>query len=101
MNKWVLEQIKPETLQEAKMTKQKLAYFEHIMKRQDSLEKIKMLREIEDSRKSGRPDMIWNDSVKEARGMILQGQSKTVENKTLWTSLIYQVARTRSQLSGM
>lgn len=38
-NKWVLEQIKPETLLEAKMTELKLVYSGHIMRRQRSLEK--------------------------------------------------------------
>lgn len=28
---WIVEQIKPETLLQAKMTKEKLSYFRHIM----------------------------------------------------------------------
>ena len=39
MNKWVLEQIKPELSLEAKMIKPRLSYFGGIMRRQDSLEK--------------------------------------------------------------
>ena len=34
MDKWILEQIKPETSLEAKMTKSKLSYVGHIMRRQ-------------------------------------------------------------------
>ena len=64
MNKWVLEQIKPETSLEAKMTKPKLSYFG-----QGSLEKTVMLEKIEGSRKRGRPTMRWTDSTKEAVGI--------------------------------
>ena len=46
MNKWVLEQIKPELLLRAKMIKLRLSYFGHIMKRQDSLEKTIMLGKV-------------------------------------------------------
>ena len=43
-NKWILNQIKPEMSLEARMTKLKLSYFGHIMRRHDSLEKTIMLR---------------------------------------------------------
>ena len=62
MNRWVLEQIKPETSLEAKMTKLKLFYFGHIMRTQGSLENTMMLRKTECSRKT-RPNMRWIDSL--------------------------------------
>ena len=43
MDKWVLEQIKPELPPEAKMIKLRLSYFGHIKRRQDSLEKTIVL----------------------------------------------------------
>ena len=55
MNKWVQEQIKPEL--EAKVIKLRLFYFGHIMRRQDSLEKIITPGKVESSRKRGRPNM--------------------------------------------
>ena len=96
VNKWVLEQIKPELLLEAKMIKLRLSYFGHIMRRQDSLEKTIMLGKVEGSRKRGRPNMRWIDSIKEAIGMSLQKLSRTVEYRTLKTSLINRVARSQS-----
>ena len=54
-----LEQIKPETSLEAKMTKLKLSYFRYILRRQGSLEKTVMLVKIEGSRKRGRPNRRW------------------------------------------
>ena len=55
MNKWVLEQINPEILLEAEITKLKLSYFGHIIS-QGSLEKM-MPGKIEGSRKRGRPNI--------------------------------------------
>lgn len=57
-DKWVLKQIKPETFLEAKMTILKFSYFQHIMKRQGSLEMTIMLWKIKGSRKE--EDQIWN-----------------------------------------
>ena len=54
-----------------KMEKLKLSCLLHIMRWQDSLEKTIMLGKIEGSRKRGRPNMRWIDSVKEAIGMSL------------------------------
>ena len=70
MNKWVLEQIKTITLLKAKMTKLKLSYFGHIMRRQGSLgKKTATLGKTEGSRKRGRKNMRWIHSIKEAIGM--------------------------------
>lgn len=44
-NKWVPEQINPETSLEAKRAKLKLSYLGHIMRRQGFLEKMVMLGE--------------------------------------------------------
>ena len=63
MNKWLLEQIKPEVALEANMTKLNLSYFRHIMRQQCSLEKT-MLTKIEGSMKR-RPNMRCVDSTKE------------------------------------
>ena len=58
MNKWALDQIKPELSMEAGMLKLRLSYFEHIIRRQDPLEKIIMLGKVEGSRE--REDQIRN-----------------------------------------
>ena len=96
MNKWVLEQIKPELSLEAKMVKLRLSSFGHVMRRQDSLEKTIILGKVEGSRKRGRPNMSWIYSIKEAIGMCLQELSKAIENKVVWASLIHRVPRSQS-----
>ena len=52
-----------------------------------------MLGKVEGSRKRGRPNMRWIDSIKEAIGMSLQKLSRAVEDRRLWTSLIHRVTR--------
>ena len=59
-----------------------MSYFGHIMRRQDFLEKITILRKVEGSRKRGRRKMRWTDSLKEATGLSLQELSKAVEDST-------------------
>lgn len=56
MNKWVLDQIKPETSLKAKL---KLSYFGHNMRRQGSLENKKtiVLRKIESKREKRKTNM--------------------------------------------
>lgn len=46
------------------MTKPKLSYFGHILRRQGYLKKTIMLRKTKGSRKRGRPNMRWIDFIK-------------------------------------
>lgn len=54
------------------MTKLKLYYFGHNIRRQASLEQTIMLSKIESSRKSRKPNMRRTDSMEEAIGIILK-----------------------------
>ena len=94
--RWVLDQINLELSLKAKMIKLRLSSSGHIMRRQDSLEKIIMLGKAEGSRKRGRPNMRGVDSKKEAIGRSLQKLHRAVEDKTLRTSFIHRVARSQS-----
>lgn len=51
------------------------------------MEKRIMLGKIEGSRKRGRPNRRWIDSIKRARGRSLQELSRVIEDWMLWTSL--------------
>ena len=59
---------------EAKMTKLKLPYFGDIMRRQGSLEKAVTPGKVEVSRKRGRPNTRWVDSIKEALGISVRAK---------------------------
>jgi len=52
-NKSILNEISPEYLLEGLMLKLKLQYFDHLMRRTDSLEKTLMLGKIEGRRRRG------------------------------------------------
>mgnify|MGYP006951424300 CR=1 FL=1 len=79
----VLEQNKPETSLKTKLTKQKWSYFGHIMRTQGSLEKTVILGKTESSRKRGKPNMRWTDSIKGAISMNIQGHSRAIRDRTL------------------
>ena len=57
-----------------------------------------MLGKVEGSRERGRPNMSWIDSIRGAitLSLWLQELSRTVEDRTLWTSLIQRVTRRQS-----
>ena len=53
-NQSILKEISPEYSLEGLMLKLKLQYFDHLMRRTDSLEKILMLGKVEGGRRRGR-----------------------------------------------
>lgn len=60
------------------MTKPKLSYFRHIIRRPGSLEKITILGKTECSMTTGRLNKTWIAFIKEATGKNLQSLSRTV-----------------------
>ena len=62
-NQSILKEISPGCLLERLMLKLKLQYFDHLMRRADSFEKILMLRKIEGRRRRGRQRMRWLDGI--------------------------------------
>lgn len=63
MTKWVLEQIKPETSLEAKMTKMKLSCLRHITRPSGFFRQGNDAEKTEGSGKRGRPDARRIDSM--------------------------------------
>jgi len=61
---FILMKINPEySLEGLMMVKLKLQYFDHLMRRADSLEKALMLEKIEDKRRSGQQRRRWLDGI--------------------------------------
>ena len=69
----ILKEISPEYSLEGLMLKLKLQYFDHLMRRADSLEKTLMLGKIEGRRRRGQQRMRWLDGITDSMDMGLHG----------------------------
>ena len=70
-NQSILKEISPEYSLNGLMLKLKLQYFGHVMRRNDSLEKILMLGKIESRRGRGQQRMRWLDGITDSMDMSL------------------------------
>ena len=70
-NQSIVKEISPGCSLEGLMSKLKLQYFGHLMRRADSFEKTLMLGKIEDRRRRGRQRMRWLDGITSAMDMSL------------------------------
>ena len=68
-NQSILKEINPEYSLKGLMLKLKLQYFDHLMLRTNSLEKILMLGNIEGRRRKGRQRMRWLDGISNSMDM--------------------------------
>lgn len=95
----VLDQIKPKLSLEARITKHRLAYFGHIMRRQ-SLEKDVMLGMVSGRRGRGRPRTRWLDTIKRDTRMTIAGLKEATQDRIGWRALIHRVTEGRLRLNG-
>ena len=70
-NQSILKEISPECSLKGLMLQLKLQYFDHLLWRADSFEKILMLGKIEGSRKRGGQSMVWLDGITDSMDMSL------------------------------
>ena len=70
-NQSILKEISPGCSLEGLMLKLKLQYFDHLMRRVDSLEKTLMLGGIGGRRRRGRQRMRWLDGITDSMDMSL------------------------------
>ena len=70
-NQSILKEISPEYSLDGLMLKLKLQYFDHLMRRTDSLEKTLMLGKSEGRRRRGRQRMRWLDGITDSMDMSL------------------------------
>ena len=83
-NASILEEIKPKYSLEAMATKLKLAYFGHIMRRENSMEKDLMLGHTEGTRRRGRQRTRWMREIQSTMGCSWRELLNATQDRRLW-----------------
>ena len=78
------------------MLKLKLQYFDHLIRRTDSMEKTLRLGKIEGGRRRGRQRTRWMDGLIDLRDMSLNRLWELVIDRETWHAAVHGVTKNRT-----